>query len=157
MTAFLQSVAAERLDTITHHDWSEDHVAAWLAPKLDLPRSLALLALDHDQVIGLLDLNGGVRPHNLHIATLGMSVAKGYRGQGLGSRMLREALTLAKTWPGLCRLELECAPWNAPALRLYQKFGFEVEAVRRKGINLRGAPEDDLSMVLIWSENGSPL
>ena len=56
----------------------------------------------------------------------------------------------ARGWPDFCRLELECVPWNAPAIRLYESLGFEHEGRRVKGVNLRGTPEDMLLMALTW-------
>jgi putative acetyltransferase len=102
------------------------------------------------KVVGLLDLQTGQREDNEHVARLGVSVARDFRRHGIGRALVSKAISEAKELPGCCRIQLECAPWNEAAIRLYREFGFEVEAIRRKGVNLRGTPEDDLVLALVW-------
>ena len=151
VTTFLAAIASENLDTITKRpSWTLDLAREWLKPKLDDEHSFVLVAIDGASIVGMLDVTGGAREHDRHLATLGITVAQSHRGRGVGRQLLDEAISRARAWPRVCRLELQCAAWNEPAIRLYRSVGFEVEAVRRKGINLRGTPEDDLSMSLVW-------
>ena len=79
-----------------------------------------------------------------------MSVAKAWRGRGVGGRLMSEAIRRARAWDGFCRIELEVAAWNGRGIALYERVGFRHEARRLKGINLRGTPEDSLMMALVW-------
>jgi RimJ/RimL family protein N-acetyltransferase len=148
---YLNDVRAEKLDTVTRRDpWTLETTSAWLHPIVEGERSFMLLALAVSGVVGMLDVVGGTRDHDRHIGKLGMSVARQCRGKGVGRGLLAAAVQRMKADPSFCRLELECAPWNEPALRLYRNAGFKVEGVRRKGINLRGRREDDFAMALVW-------
>jgi RimJ/RimL family protein N-acetyltransferase len=64
--------------------------------------------------------------------------------------LLRAAIDEARGWPGFCRIELEVAPWNAPAVALYERLGFLHEGRKIKALDLRGRPEDMLIMALTW-------
>jgi putative acetyltransferase len=78
-----------------------------------------------------------------------MSIAKDWRGRGLGARMLQAAIDETQAWPGFCRIELEVAPWNTRAIALYERFGFAHEGCKRKAYAMRGAPEDSLLMARV--------
>ena len=151
MVAYMSDLVGEGLDTI----------ALRTAPRLEDQREFIerarladcaaiWLALDGRTVVGLLDVWGGERADVRHLGRIGLSVARGLRGHGLGRRLLQAAIDQARTWPDFCRLELECVPWNAPAIRLYESLGFLHEGRRVKGVNLRGTPEDMLLMALTW-------
>jgi putative acetyltransferase len=128
---------------------SAEEEEEWLG-KARARRAFFLLALEGPEVIGMLDLWAGDRRGTEHVARLGMSVARRWRGKGLGRRLLEQALADARQWPDLCRVELEVVHWNAPAINLYRRMGFVVEAAKAKAINLRGRPEDLLLMSLVW-------
>lgn len=63
----------------------------------------------------------------LHVNSL--AVAPGRRRQGLGSELMRGVLDLARQ-EGAIRATLEVRRSNAPARALYERLGFEVEAIR---------------------------
>ncbi len=151
MVAYMGDLVGEGLDTI----------AIRTAPRLEDQREFIerarladcaaiWLAVDGRDVVGLLDVWGGERADMRHLGRIGLSVAHDLRGRGIGRRLLRAAIDQARGWPGFCRLELECVPWNALAIRLYESLGFLHEGRRVKGVNLRGTPEDMLLMGLTW-------
>jgi putative acetyltransferase len=151
MTAYMAALLAENLDTISRR------AAPTLNEERDFIRNVTarerafiLLALNRDEVVGMLDFHTGQRDHNRHAGGFGMSVAKAWRGRGIGRKLVARAIREAKAWPGFCRIEIECVPWNTAAIRLYESFGFIIEAHKRKALNLRGVPEDDLLMALVW-------
>ena len=151
MAAYMTALAAEDLDTISRRDVSalEDEREHVLRAKLS-ERTLLLLAACDDQLLGVLELSAGPRPEGWHAGGLGLSVAKAWRGRGVGRRLLAAAIEEVRDWPGFCRIELECAPWNAPAIGLYESLGFLLEGRRRKALALRGDPADMLMMALTW-------
>lgn len=62
-----------------------------------------------------------------HIAWLGIHVRRKYWGKGVGSGLMEEAIKVAKDL-GCKRLMLGTIEGNERAIRLYQKFGFAIEA-----------------------------
>jgi len=90
-----------------------------------------------------LRLNGGRR---WGTGELVMMVHPQHQGCGIGTRLMEKLLDLADNWLGLRRVELGVYPDNAPAIRLYEKFGFEVEGRRRQVVIRDGEYIDDLVM-----------
>jgi RimJ/RimL family protein N-acetyltransferase len=62
---------------------------------------------------------------------IGMAVARGWRGKGVGSALLAAAIDWSREH-GLHKLSLSVFPHNAAALALYRKFGFVEEGRRVK-------------------------
>ncbi len=148
---YMAGLMAERLDTISQRETpSVPEERDWILRAITAERGLVLLAVAEQAVVGALDLWAGERPDNRHAGRFGMSVARGWRGLGIGRRLLTRAIEEARAWPGFCRLDLECVAWNAPAIALYEGLGFKIEARMAKAINLRGRPEDMLLMALTW-------
>ena len=94
---------------------------------------VSLVACDGADVVGTLGLhlNPGM-PRRQHIAELGMAVRDDWQGRGVGTALLKAALELADGWMQLRRLQLTVFVDNEPAIRLYRKFGFEVEGTLRE-------------------------
>jgi ribosomal protein S18 acetylase RimI-like enzyme len=65
------------------------------------------------------------------VADLGMLVASGWRGRGVGSALLRAGIDWARE-AGAHKVSLEVWPDNQAAIALYEKFGFEREGLRRR-------------------------
>jgi RimJ/RimL family protein N-acetyltransferase len=151
LTNYMAGLMGERLDTISQRETpSVPEEREWILRSKMAERGLILLAVVDEDVVGALDLWAGERPDNRHAGRFGMSVARAWRGRGVGRRLLIRALEEARAWPGFCRVELECVAWNAPAIALYESLGFKLEARMVKAINLRGRPEDMLMMALTW-------
>lgn len=79
---------------------------------------------------------GGLHPHLMprvsHSAELGISVADEHSGKGIGKALLAALIDLGENWLGLRRLELDVFVDNAPAIALYERFGFLREGVKAK-------------------------
>ncbi|MCA9972899.1 MAG: GNAT family N-acetyltransferase [Anaerolineales bacterium] len=84
-----------------------------------------------DRVVGSCHLHHHDNPRLAHTANLGMHVHPDYWGQGIGGRLLAAALDLADNWLDLQRVHLEVNTDNPPAIRLYEKYGFEIEGTHR--------------------------
>jgi putative acetyltransferase len=89
-----------------------------------------LVALDGDRIVGRLSLARDPHPASVHVADLGMMVAASHRRRGIGRALLDAAVGWARA-VGVSKLELHVFPWNEPAIRLYEGFGFEREGLRR--------------------------
>ena len=72
-------------------------------------------------------------------------VAATHRGQGIGRRLLEEAVGWARV-SGILKLELHVFPWNEPALGLYEAFGFEREGYRKQHYERDGEYVDAILM-----------
>jgi RimJ/RimL family protein N-acetyltransferase len=119
MVAYMAALTAEGLDTISVRfpPSLEDEREFVLRSKVS-ERILILLAFADEALVGMLDLSAGQRPSDRHAGRFGMSVAKAWRGRGVGRKLLAAAIEETKGWPGFCRIELECAPWNEAAIAL---------------------------------------
>ena len=72
------------------------------------------------------------RPRRKHVGVIGISVHGDWQGKGVGSALMRAIVDLADNWLNLTRLELEVYADNEAAIRLYERFGFEVEGTLRR-------------------------
>lgn len=91
-------------------------------------------------------------------ADLGMALSEGYRGAGLGRRLLEQGVAWARE-AGAHKVVLEAWPHNAAALALYERCGFEVEGCHRRHWRRRdGSLWDSVSMGLVLDDSspGSP-
>lgn len=91
-------------------------------------------------------------------ADLSMGVARGWRGQGIGRRLVAQALEWARHHDAH-KVCLEVWPHNTAALRLYDAFGFAVEGrLRRHWRRANGELWDTVVMGLVLDETspGSP-
>jgi len=111
--------------------------------------SIFLVAEVDGEIVGALNLKGGTRQATRHAAVLGMSVTQAWRGQGVGSALISQAITWARQTGVVNRLELYVYARNQAAIALYRKFGFEVEGQRRRAIYQNGEYLDDLLMALL--------
>jgi RimJ/RimL family protein N-acetyltransferase len=95
------------------------------------PDAAVFLAEDDGLVVARLSLSRDPHPASRHVADLGLMVAADHRRRGIGKSLLSEAVGWARA-VGVSKLELHVFPWNEPALRLYQSFGFEREGYRKR-------------------------
>jgi putative acetyltransferase len=111
---------------------------------------------DEDRVVARLSLARDPHPASAHVADLGLMVAATHRRRGIGRSLLATAVTWAQA-AGVRKLELHVFPWNEPAIRLYESFGFEREGLRRGHYSRDGADVDALLMAYhLPGEPGSP-
>jgi RimJ/RimL family protein N-acetyltransferase len=151
LSAYTAALVAEGTGTITLRVApTPEQEVEFITKHAAAERAFILVAMDGDRVIALLDLQAGEREHNRHCGRFGMSVAKDWRGKGIGRRILNEMIAKTKQWPGFCRIELEVFPHNTAAIRLYETAGFELEARKTKAVKMEGKPEDLLLMALTW-------
>ena len=111
--------------------------------------SLVAIAADDGELVGNLGLIHQQSPARQHVAGIGLAVRDDYHGQGIGSKLLAEALTLADDWLNLSRIELMVYVDNVPAISLYKKFGFETEGTLKKYAFRAGKYVDAYTMARI--------
>jgi RimJ/RimL family protein N-acetyltransferase len=73
-----------------------------------------------------------------HVAELGIFVKRKHWGKGIGSALMREAIKLARQLR-FRKLALTTTEGNERAIRLYKKFGFEIEAYMSEYVYVDGS------------------
>jgi RimJ/RimL family protein N-acetyltransferase len=105
------------------------------------PHAAVFVAEDTGTVVARLSLARDQHPASAHVADLGLMVAATHRRQGIGRALLETAVLWARE-ADVEKLELHVFPWNEPAIRLYERFGFEREGYRKRHYR-RGAETVD--------------
>ena len=105
------------------------------------------VALSGNDVVGWCDISPMRHEGFTHCGALGMGVRKDFRRLGIGTRLLEQTIGAAKEM-GLERIQLEVFASNAAAIKLYEKAGFVVEGVKKKGRKLDGEYDDLVEMAL---------
>jgi len=115
--------------------WIEDHA------KADNSIILVAVAIDIDkekwnledgEMVGLMNCWGGTRRATKYETTLGITVKAGRRGDGIGTRMMTQAIEWARGSGVVKRVQLEVIAENVEARKLYERLGFVVEGVRKR-------------------------
>jgi RimJ/RimL family protein N-acetyltransferase len=100
------------------------------------------------RLVGWADVSPGERDSTRHMGRIGMGIVDGYRGQGIGRRLLEAVIE--HCWRvGLVRIELEVFVDNARAIALYEKLGFLYEGRLRKARLIDGEYRDVFHMALL--------
>ena len=103
------------------------------------------VAEDDGVIVGRLSVARDPHTASRHVADLGLMVAASHRRRGIGRALLEQAVTWARD-AGVRKLELHVFPWNEPALKLYEQFGFEREGLRKAHYRRDGAYVDVILM-----------
>ncbi|MFM9941718.1 MAG: N-acetyltransferase family protein [Hyphomicrobiaceae bacterium] len=104
-----------------------------------------LVAMAEDAVVGWCDITPPGREVMAHVGVLGIALHPDWRGQGLGERLMREALAAGDTF-GYLRVELGVFARNTRAQALYRKLGFVEEGIKRRQILIDGVFHDQIMM-----------
>jgi RimJ/RimL family protein N-acetyltransferase len=89
---------------------------------VERPDVIVLVAEAGRQPVGEL----GLHLAGYGVAELGMAVAAGWRGRGVGSSLLADGIDRARA-AGAHKVALQVWPHNAAAITLYERFGFQRE------------------------------
>ncbi len=106
----------------------------------------SLVAIIEGRIIGMADVAPFNRPRRNHAGAIGISVHANWQGKGVGKELMRAIVNLADNWLNLKRLELEVYADNEAAIRLYERFGFEVEGRLRQHAYRDGQYVDSIVM-----------
>jgi putative acetyltransferase len=110
----------------------------------------SLVACVDGEVVGSLGLETSpTRWRMRHVGSIGMAVRDDWQGKGVGTALMEVALDLADHWLNITRVELRVYVDNAPAIALYEKFGFEIEGTHRRMAFRNGDYVDGYSMARI--------
>jgi ribosomal protein S18 acetylase RimI-like enzyme len=128
------------------------------APPLEATRAFVLeslasgnphfVASASGKVVGWCDIRRQFFASVAHRGALGMGVIPAYRGRGIGLQLL--AATVEKAGQeGFARIEFEVRADNAPAIALYEKFGFVREGVVQRAVRIDGDYVDAIAMAML--------
>ena len=109
------------------------------------PDAAVYVAEDDGALVGRLSVARDTHSASRHVADLGLMVASTHRRRGIGRALLDQAVAWARD-AGVIKLELHVFPWNEPAIRLYEQFGFVREGVRRRHYRRAGEYVDAVLM-----------
>ena len=109
------------------------------------------VAVEGEKVVGWCDILPQRGEGFKHSGTLGMGVLHGYRGKRIGTRLMQATMDAAKEI-GLERIELEVYASNTRAYKMYEKWGFQVEGVKKQARKLDGKYDDIIMMALFLDQ-----
>ena len=112
------------------------------------PRTLMLLAFVDGKHAGSCFFGGASERNRMwHRCTVGISLYRDFWGQGIGTALMNEILSGAKT-AGFEQAELDVVSTNAKAVGLYKKLGFKTTGTIPRAFKYRdGTYADFLFMV----------
>jgi RimJ/RimL family protein N-acetyltransferase len=150
LLAYVRSVAAETpffIMEADEFDFSDEQERQWIQDHLDGPGTLVLLAEVSGEVVGSLSFENGPHRRIAHRGTFGFSVAKDWRGKGIGTALLQILIDWAKDNPLIEKIGMAVCANNERAIRVYRKLGFVEEGRRPREMKLGpGQYVDDILM-----------
>jgi putative acetyltransferase len=132
----------------------EHEVNRWL-DGIIVARKFEIVAISNSNLIAF----GGLYVHGDlfdHCGTLILGVRENAQGPGVGSTLMAILLATAKMHANLRRVQLTVFAGNAPAIRLYRRFGFEFEGLHRCFSRQGTDYVDAYSMAVIFDEKPRP-
>lgn len=107
------------------------------------PASIMLLAMYGVEIAGIGTISSGNKIKSRHQGELGIVVAKKYQALGIGTEIINRLIDFCKGNGITTRIQLDTSCNNEVAVRLYEKFGFEIEG-RLKNTQLIDGEYSDL-------------
>lgn len=122
-----------------------------LIEKINNNKVVSLVCYVGDNLVGKCDIEikSHLRKRSAHVGRFGLSVAKEFRGEGIGFEIAKATIeTAKKTLENLKLIELECFSTNIAALNLYRKLGFQEIGRMPGAIQYKGEYIDEVLMYL---------
>jgi len=117
--------------------------------KIKNGNSIFLVAETENEVVGTSSIER-MNGKQGHIGLFGISIARGWRGVGLGTRLISEIFEMVKKdfEPDIKMITLDVIADNKPAFSLYRKMGFKKVAVLPRYYQHKGELLDIIVMNL---------
>jgi len=125
LAEFYAAVNEEDLRFFRHYVKDPDLVHEW-ARNLDYGRVLPVLAFAKDRIVGSASLHFGEGPKR-HTAEVRLFLAKDYRKRGLGMKMIRVLIDIARK-QGVSILFAEVMAEQTKVVRAFEQLGFKSKA-----------------------------
>lgn len=94
-------------------------------------RNLFLVAVVQDKIVGFSRCEGNHLNRFSHKVEFGVCVLKDFWEYGIGGNLLKESISWAD-FNGIKKITLNVLETNEKAIKLYEKFGFEIEGILKK-------------------------
>jgi len=148
---FINSLIEEDAQILFNKKFSLKEEKKWIEEEIKnikKKKQIALVAKDKNKVVGIADIELR-RGRQDHVGEFGISIRKEYRGIGLGKKLMKEILKLAKKElkPKLKIIRLSVFSTNKIAQNLYKKMGFKIVAKVPKQIQYKGKLVDEIIMI----------
>ena len=121
-------------------------VASW-ADNLDYRKVFPLVAVVNDRLVGDATLHFRKGPHR-HQAEVRIYLAREVRRRGLGTRMLRALIDIARNL-GLHQLVAEIVTDQAPVIKAFQELGFQQQCVLSDYFMLQDGSTRDVALMIL--------
>jgi hypothetical protein len=133
LVALARAVTSEPEDwLLTSSEWrSTAAERRYLRAVRRSPHAAVFVAETAGGLVGRLSVARDPHPASRHVADLGLMVAASHRRQGVGRALLARTVGWARA-NSVSKLELHVFAHNAPAIALYESFGFVQEGFRRR-------------------------
>ncbi len=118
---FYAAVSPEDLQYFRHDVKDESLIQDW-CNNLDYSKVLPVIALAKDRIVGSASLHFFVGPKR-HIGEVRLFLSKDYRKRGLGMKMIRSLVDLARK-EGLCLLVAEVIADKTKVVKAFEQLGF---------------------------------
>lgn len=112
---------------------TEADLAYSLADLYESDTNILFVAFLDEELVGMASVQASDKYRVAHIGEVGICILKEYWGFGLGTELLYTVLDWAAENPVIRRLELTVQERNQRAVHLYEKVGFETEAIMKRG------------------------
>jgi RimJ/RimL family protein N-acetyltransferase len=145
--AYLNEIAAGKPDVLflRPNGFPFDQVEKLIESSYESTDDLFLVAKTKSDILGTLTFSRYSKMETRHSGDFGMSVHPDHRRKGIGNRLIKELESWAQA-NGICKIELQVWSNNIPAIRLYEKLGYETEGVRKGAILRDGNRHDSILM-----------
>jgi putative acetyltransferase len=130
--------------------FTRERIESW-TNNIDYNNVLAIEALikenNKEKIIASASLKFYPQESLKHKAELGITVHDNYQNIGIGSELINHLLNISKK-KKLKKVWLNVRPSNKPAIHVYTKAGFEIEATLRDECYINGKYEDRHQMAI---------
>lgn len=111
--------------------------------KLKKGKEISIVILTNKKIVGMGNIWVGIGSE-AHVAEIGLGMMKGYRGLGIGKRLMKTLIKIAKKKWKIEIVKIRCSSDNLIAKNLYKKLGFRETGKIPKGMKFKGRYYDDI-------------
>ncbi len=119
-----------------------------LSEIINTTNSKIFVADINGELVGLLEVTGGIYNRNKHSAHLVIAVMKKFWRQGIGIQLIEKCISWAVE-NKIHRLDLSVFTFNTKAIELYERMGFVKEGIKRDSFKIDGKYVDEFVMSLL--------
>lgn len=143
--SFIRSLPAKDNYYLLEDVHNDEAIDRWATAVQD-GRTLGVVALNEEQIIGYCSLGTNELPWIRHTGEIRMSVGPAYRGLGLGRALANEVFAIARAW-GLEKIWSRMATSQKASQIVFESLGFHTEALLSDFVKNEDGRTEDLVMM----------